>query len=147
MCTLQGRSCRFYHGVQRMRDQSTLQRVHGLHDAWDIEDLVSLGKRLRSCSYYAARELMQDALIIFCPYNYLMDPMIRESVSRVWKRRLEEKQLQKKRAAIFQSPFSPDGDQPGRPDLGAGRGPQHRGLCKGECQLHFKPQQSDDVQG
>ncbi|XP_039986589.1 Fanconi anemia group J protein isoform X3 [Xiphias gladius] len=75
-----GRSCRYYHGVQRMRDQCTLQRVHGLHEAWDIEDLVALGKRLRSCSYYAARELMQQASIIFCPYNYLLDPMIRESM-------------------------------------------------------------------
>ncbi|XP_034385023.1 Fanconi anemia group J protein isoform X2 [Cyclopterus lumpus] len=75
-----GRSCRYYHGVQRMRDQRTLQRVHGLHDAWDIEDFVALGKRIRSCSYYAARELKQEASIIFCPYNYLLDPMIRESM-------------------------------------------------------------------
>ncbi|XP_014903648.1 Fanconi anemia group J protein [Poecilia latipinna] len=75
-----GRSCRFYHGVQKMRDQHTLQWVHGLREAWDIEDLVSLGKRLRACSYYAARELMQDASIIFCPYNYLLDPIIRESM-------------------------------------------------------------------
>lgn len=82
LMTLQGRSCRYYHGVQKMRDQHTLQGVHGLREAWDIEDLVSLGKRLHSCSYYAARELMQGASIIFCPYNYLLDPMIRESVSR-----------------------------------------------------------------
>ncbi|XP_042270894.1 Fanconi anemia group J protein isoform X2 [Thunnus maccoyii] len=75
-----GRSCRYYHGVQRMRDQGTLQWVHGLHKAWDIEDLVSLGRRIRSCSYYAARELMEGAYIIFCPYNYLLDPMIRESM-------------------------------------------------------------------
>ncbi|MED6292699.1 hypothetical protein CHARACLAT_003002, partial [Characodon lateralis] len=75
-----GRSCRYYHGVQRMREQHTLQRVHGLREAWDIEDLVTLGKRLRACSYYAARELMQGASIIFCPYNYLLDPMIRESM-------------------------------------------------------------------
>ncbi|XP_056296575.1 Fanconi anemia group J protein isoform X3 [Pseudoliparis swirei] len=75
-----GKSCRYYHGVQRMRDQRTLQRVHGLKDAWDIEDFVALGKRIRSCSYYAARELMQEASIIFCPYNYLLDPMIRESM-------------------------------------------------------------------
>ncbi|XP_035985322.1 Fanconi anemia group J protein homolog isoform X1 [Fundulus heteroclitus] len=75
-----GRSCRFYHGVQRMRDQHTLQLVHGLREAWDIEDLVAVGKKLRSCSYYAARELMQGASIIFCPYNYLLDPMIRESM-------------------------------------------------------------------
>lgn len=64
-----------------MRDQNTLQWVHGLREAWDIEDLVTLGKRVRACSYYAARELMQGASIIFCPYNYLLDPMIRESVS------------------------------------------------------------------
>uniref|UniRef100_A0A8D0ATT1 DNA 5'-3' helicase n=1 Tax=Sander lucioperca TaxID=283035 RepID=A0A8D0ATT1_SANLU len=75
-----GKSCHYYHGVQRMRDQCTLQRVHGLHDAWDIEDIVALGKRLRSCSYYAARELMQDALIIFCPYNYLNYRTIRENM-------------------------------------------------------------------
>nr|XP_046244527.1 Fanconi anemia group J protein [Scatophagus argus] len=75
-----GRSCRYYHGVQKMRDQYVLQQVHGLQEAWDIEDLVALGKRLRACSYYAARELLQDASIIFCPYNYLLDPMIRESM-------------------------------------------------------------------
>ncbi|XP_041796744.1 Fanconi anemia group J protein isoform X2 [Chelmon rostratus] len=75
-----GRSCRYYHGVQRMRDQNILQQVHGLSKAWDIEDLVALGKRLRSCSYYAARELLPEASIVFCPYNYLLDPMIRESM-------------------------------------------------------------------
>ncbi|XP_068173823.1 Fanconi anemia group J protein isoform X2 [Antennarius striatus] len=75
-----GRSCHYYHGVQKMRDQYLLQQVHGLREAWDIEDLVVLGKRLRSCSYFAARELMQGAFIIFCPYNYLLDPMIRESM-------------------------------------------------------------------
>ncbi|XP_055022921.1 Fanconi anemia group J protein isoform X2 [Boleophthalmus pectinirostris] len=73
-------NCRFYHNVQRMRDQWTLQRVHGLSQAWDIEELVSLGKRIRGCSYYAARELMQSANIVFCPYNYLLDPLIRESM-------------------------------------------------------------------
>ncbi|XP_040929439.1 Fanconi anemia group J protein isoform X2 [Betta splendens] len=75
-----GRSCRYYHGVHKMRDQYVLQSVHGLSNAWDIEDLVALGKRLRSCSYYAARELKQNASIIFCPYNYLLDPLIRESM-------------------------------------------------------------------
>lgn len=64
-----------------MGEQYLLQKVHGVSEAWDIEDLVSLGKRLRSCSYFAARELMAEAVIIFCPYNYLLDPMIRESVS------------------------------------------------------------------
>ncbi|XP_053363401.1 Fanconi anemia group J protein [Clarias gariepinus] len=75
-----GQICRFYHNVHKMREQRTLQWVHGLHQAWDIEELVSLGSKLRSCAYYAARELMQDACIVFCPYNYLLDPLIRESM-------------------------------------------------------------------
>lgn len=76
----EGHSCRFFHSVQKMRDHSTLQFVHGLKQAWDVEELVSLGKRLRACSYYAARELMVSANIVFCPYNYLLDPLIRESM-------------------------------------------------------------------
>ncbi|KAG9340566.1 hypothetical protein JZ751_021388, partial [Albula glossodonta] len=75
-----GQSCRFYHNVHKMREQGALQWVHGLHQAWDIEELVRLGGRLRSCPYYAARELMQEACIVFCPYNYLLDPLIRESM-------------------------------------------------------------------
>ncbi|XP_060800008.1 Fanconi anemia group J protein isoform X2 [Neoarius graeffei] len=75
-----GQICRFYHNVHKMREQRTLQWVHGLHQAWDIEELVSLGSKLRSCAYYAARELMQEAWIVFCPYNYLLDPLIRESM-------------------------------------------------------------------
>ncbi|XP_067306671.1 Fanconi anemia group J protein isoform X2 [Pseudorasbora parva] len=75
-----GLSCRYYHNVHKMRDQSSLQWVHGLHQAWDIEDLVRLGGKLRSCAYYAARELMEEACIVFCPYNYLLDPLIRESM-------------------------------------------------------------------
>ncbi|XP_061537619.1 Fanconi anemia group J protein isoform X1 [Phycodurus eques] len=74
------RSCRYFHAVQKMANHNTLQLIHGMCQAWDIEDLVSLGKRLRSCSYYAARELMQGSYIIFCPYNYLLDPVIRESM-------------------------------------------------------------------
>lgn len=77
----QGRTCPFYHRVHKMRDQSVLQGALGLHQAWDIEDLVRVGNGVRACPYYAARELMQDAHIVFCPYNYLLDPLIRESVS------------------------------------------------------------------
>uniref|UniRef100_UPI00398ED2FE Fanconi anemia group J protein isoform X2 n=1 Tax=Pristiophorus japonicus TaxID=55135 RepID=UPI00398ED2FE len=75
-----GRSCRYFLGVHKMSEQNSLQWTHGMPLAWDIEELVSLGKKLRSCAYYAARELMQEADIIFCPYNYLMDPQIRESM-------------------------------------------------------------------
>ncbi|XP_069337183.1 Fanconi anemia group J protein [Eulemur rufifrons] len=75
-----GKSCCFYHGVHKISDQHTLQTFQGMCKAWDIEELVSLGKKLRACPYYTARELIEDADIIFCPYNYLLDAQIRESM-------------------------------------------------------------------
>ncbi|XP_026297465.1 Fanconi anemia group J protein homolog isoform X2 [Apis mellifera] len=52
----------------------------GLRSIWDIEDLVNIGKDKESCPYFAARTLMDTADIIFCPYNYIIDPNIRESL-------------------------------------------------------------------
>nr|XP_021501525.1 Fanconi anemia group J protein [Meriones unguiculatus] len=74
------KSCYFYHGVHKIGNQQTLQFLHGMSRAWDIEELVSLGRRLKACPYYTARELIDDADIIFCPYNYLLDAQIRESM-------------------------------------------------------------------
>ncbi|XP_072793406.1 Fanconi anemia group J protein isoform X4 [Taeniopygia guttata] len=75
-----GRSCSYYHGVHKLSEQHALQPATGLCQAWDIEDLVSLGRKLRACPYFAARELMVGADIVFCPYNYLLDPQIRDSM-------------------------------------------------------------------
>ncbi|XP_069828826.1 Fanconi anemia group J protein [Dendropsophus ebraccatus] len=75
-----GASCRYYYGAQKMSEQNILQYRLGLNQAWDIEELVGLGKKLRACAYYAARELMIEADIVFCPYNYLLDSQIRESM-------------------------------------------------------------------
>lgn len=36
---------------------------------------------LQVCPYYATRSLLEEADIVFCPYNYLIDPGIREQVS------------------------------------------------------------------
>uniref|UniRef100_A0AAQ4PJC3 DNA 5'-3' helicase n=1 Tax=Gasterosteus aculeatus aculeatus TaxID=481459 RepID=A0AAQ4PJC3_GASAC len=76
----EGGSCSYYHGIAKIRGRSTLHQAFRLSDAWDIEDFVAQGRARRFCSYYAARELMQEASIIFCPYNYLLDPLIRESM-------------------------------------------------------------------
>ncbi|XP_074079656.1 Fanconi anemia group J protein [Macrotis lagotis] len=75
-----GKSCYFNHGVHKISEQYALQTFPGMFRAWDIEDLVSLGKKVKACPYYAARELMLDADIVFCPYNYLLDSQIRESM-------------------------------------------------------------------
>ncbi|XP_073171520.1 Fanconi anemia group J protein [Lepidochelys kempii] len=75
-----GGSCVYYHGVHKISEHHALQFARKKCQAWDIEDLVSLGKKLRACAYFAARELMVGADIVFCPYNYLLDPQIRESM-------------------------------------------------------------------
>ncbi|GMH35725.1 hypothetical protein BSKO_03593 [Bryopsis sp. KO-2023] len=49
-------------------------------DIMDIEDLVKLGKNMRACPYFASRKMAQTAELVFCPYNYLIDPDIRDSM-------------------------------------------------------------------
>ena len=44
---------------------------------WNIEDLIQEGKSQDGCPYYASRELVNTAYITFCPYNYLLNPLIR----------------------------------------------------------------------
>uniref|UniRef100_A0A8C5UBL9 DNA 5'-3' helicase n=1 Tax=Malurus cyaneus samueli TaxID=2593467 RepID=A0A8C5UBL9_9PASS len=75
-----GKSCSYYHSVHKLREHHLLQSAQGVYRAWDIEDLVSLGRQLRACAYFGARELMVEADIVFCPYNYLLDPQIRECI-------------------------------------------------------------------
>ena len=41
---------------------------------WDIEDMKSIAKKQRGCPYYAARTLAETSHIVFCPYNYVLEP-------------------------------------------------------------------------
>jgi Rad3-related DNA helicase len=43
-----------------------------------MEDMFSLGKKVRGCSYFASRMMSLNAEIIFCPYNYIVDPNLRD---------------------------------------------------------------------
>ncbi|KAI7872197.1 hypothetical protein BDF14DRAFT_1873284 [Spinellus fusiger] len=58
---------------------SSIQK-DGSKEIWDIEDLVRIGKQIGACPYYAARTIAEEAEIIFCPYNYIIDPNIRKSM-------------------------------------------------------------------
>ncbi|KAJ2843210.1 hypothetical protein GGI22_007290, partial [Coemansia erecta] len=51
----------------------------GENEIWDIEDLVKLGRKIMACPYYASRELADGADLVFCPYNYILDPGVREA--------------------------------------------------------------------
>jgi Fanconi anemia group J protein len=51
-----------------------------LESPWDLEDLIQEGRRVKSCPYFASRDLIPTADIVFCPYVYLIDPKIRSAV-------------------------------------------------------------------
>lgn len=48
--------------------------------AWDIEDAYKFGKNHKCCPYYGTRSLQMGAEITFSPYNYLLDPSIRQAM-------------------------------------------------------------------
>lgn len=60
-------------------------RVHmvkgALPNVWDIEDLVSASKQVKGCGYFASHKEVEKAHLILCPYNYLVDPVIRKSLN------------------------------------------------------------------
>lgn len=75
-------SCPYYNEKNKhyMASNNRLLSL-GMETPWDIEDLVDLGRNNSCCPYFSARSLMEEAEIIFCPYNYLIDPVIRDTVS------------------------------------------------------------------
>ncbi|KAK6968419.1 Fanconi anemia group J protein, partial [Biomphalaria glabrata] len=77
---LNGPGCRFKDGTNRLLSQSVLKSA-GLSSAWDIEDLVQLCQKKKACPYFLSRGLKDDSDLIICPYNYLVDPIVREAMA------------------------------------------------------------------
>lgn len=77
MCQLKvkSRTCHFFNNIENKKED---RAVKG-DDILDIEDLVTVGKKLNCCPYYLAKELKQEADIVFMPYNYLLDPKSRKA--------------------------------------------------------------------
>lgn len=46
----------------------------------DIEELTKEGKRLQACPFYYSRSQVDKADVIFAPYNYIIDPGIRNAM-------------------------------------------------------------------
>ncbi len=46
----------------------------------DIEELADAGRKHKACPYFLARQMAQTADLVFCPYSYLLDPMVRRSM-------------------------------------------------------------------
>eukprot|EP00037_Helgoeca_nana_P018997 m.183767 g.183767 ORF g.183767 m.183767 type:complete len:1212 (-) comp24671_c0_seq2:55-3690(-) len=74
-----GPGCSFFRNMHSLSFHPSL-KPYGKLAVWDIEDLVKLGKKVKGCGYYASREMLEGADIVFAPYNYLIDPVIRKSM-------------------------------------------------------------------
>jgi Fanconi anemia group J protein len=68
--------CEYY----RKAEESAKQSKFTDEFVWDIEDIVKEGKRNEFCPYFAARVLADEAEFIIAPYNYVLDPVIRNSM-------------------------------------------------------------------
>lgn len=72
---VKSRTCHFNNRVDSQKDNPAFRE----NTVVDIEDLVRVGKKLKCCPYYVAKEFLDDADIIFMPYNYLLDPKMRKA--------------------------------------------------------------------
>ncbi|KAK8580754.1 hypothetical protein V6N12_071007 [Hibiscus sabdariffa] len=68
--------CSEFKNMHKVKCHPSLQKG-GCHEAHDIEDLVKIGQVVKGCAYYAARSMADDAQLVFCPYNYIINPVIR----------------------------------------------------------------------
>ncbi|KAK7283806.1 hypothetical protein RIF29_13552 [Crotalaria pallida] len=68
--------CPEFKNVNKVKNHPSIQKG-GCNEVHDIEDLVKVGRSVKGCSYYAARHMADDAQLIFCPYSYIINPVIR----------------------------------------------------------------------
>ncbi|KAK1941170.1 Fanconi anemia group J [Phytophthora citrophthora] len=47
---------------------------------WDIEDIKKLASNCEECAYFFSKSELETAHVVFCPYNYILDPSIRNAV-------------------------------------------------------------------
>ncbi|XP_078448428.1 RAD3-like DNA-binding helicase protein [Wolffia australiana] len=71
--------CAEFKNANRVKDHPSIKRG-GSHEVHDIEDLAKIGRSVKGCSYFGARSLAVDAHLVFCPYNYVINPIIRKAM-------------------------------------------------------------------
>ncbi|KAL4419625.1 hypothetical protein ABPG77_008566 [Micractinium sp. CCAP 211/92] len=67
--------CQYFKNVHAFVNSGYQYRLH------DIEDLKGFGKSQKACPYFTARKWADEAEVIFAPYSYLIDPVIRRAMS------------------------------------------------------------------
>uniref|UniRef100_A0A5K3EF13 Helicase ATP-binding domain-containing protein n=2 Tax=Mesocestoides corti TaxID=53468 RepID=A0A5K3EF13_MESCO len=73
-------TCPYDQAKNRKLLMSSVQTLNQA-GSWDLEDYVETLSKVPTCPYFFAFKLFERASICFCPYNYLLDPVFRETVS------------------------------------------------------------------
>ncbi|CAI0434835.1 unnamed protein product, partial [Linum tenue] len=68
--------CSYFKNMNKVKTHTSLQKG-GCHEVHDIEDLVKVGNVVKGCPYYAARSMAEEAQLVFCPYSYVINPIVR----------------------------------------------------------------------
>nr|DAD46536.1 TPA_asm: hypothetical protein HUJ06_016473 [Nelumbo nucifera] len=71
--------CPEFKNAHKVKYHPSLQKG-GCYEVHDIEDVVKVGQLVKGCSYFGAWGLSEDAWLIFCPYNYVISPIIRRGM-------------------------------------------------------------------
>ena len=78
-----GHGCSFYeklgHQLQQ-RKAGTAPLLPALESCMDLEDLLRFGTDHGVCPYFATRELLSESELVLMPYQYLVDPPIRDAL-------------------------------------------------------------------
>ena len=67
---------------RRLNVDKPIPRIY--EEVLDIEDLNRVGHKEHACPYYLSRKLVEEADIIFVPYQYLIDKRKRNSLGILW---------------------------------------------------------------
>ncbi|GLT58833.1 hypothetical protein SLA2020_316950 [Shorea laevis] len=68
--------CLQFKNMHKVKGHPSVQKG-GCHEAHDIEDLLKVGHIVKGCAYYAARAMSDFAELVFCPYSYIINPVVR----------------------------------------------------------------------
>ena len=75
--------CTFFNGLSKVAKKRASEEYT---PDCDIEDLVKRGKSSKICPYFSSRASLDYAEVVFAPYNYLIDPVVREAMGIELKR-------------------------------------------------------------
>lgn len=76
---ISSKKCHYHNNIQNKDAQSIMNEYREeMTDILDIEDLQTMGQKHSHCPFFMNRELQKTADLVLMPYNYILDPKIRE---------------------------------------------------------------------